>query len=82
MAKNQVLYVYKCADCGHQSEERRDGHGHDGAEFTCGFCGAGVSLEWDGGVTLEWATHQSCRQVAGTGKRRSQGRSATREHLG
>ncbi len=49
----QVLYVYKCAECGHRGEQRLDGDSHDGEASTCSFCGAPVALEWDGGVTFD-----------------------------
>ncbi len=50
---DRVLYTYKCAECGHRGEQRRDGDSHDGEATTCASCGAPVTLEWDGGVTLE-----------------------------
>jgi DNA-directed RNA polymerase subunit RPC12/RpoP len=49
----RVLYTYKCAECAHRGEQRRDDDSHDGEGTTCAFCGAPVTLEWDGGVTLE-----------------------------
>ncbi len=49
----QVLYVYKCAECGHRGEQRLDGDSHDGEASICSFCGAPVALEWDGGVTFD-----------------------------
>jgi DNA-directed RNA polymerase subunit RPC12/RpoP len=48
-----VLYVYKCTACGRRGEQRLDDDSHDGEASTCGSCGAPVTLEWDGGVTLE-----------------------------
>ena len=48
-----VLYVYKCAMCGHRGEMRLAGDGHDGEQRRCGVCSADVYLEWDGGVVLE-----------------------------
>lgn len=47
-----MLYVYACAECGHRGEERLPGDSHDGRPSTCSACGAAVTLEWDGGVTL------------------------------
>ncbi|SDR55131.1 hypothetical protein SAMN05443245_7603 [Paraburkholderia fungorum] len=49
----KVPYVYKCADCGKRGERHLDGDSHDGLTSTCAFCGAPVTLEWDGGVVLE-----------------------------
>ncbi|WP_322048003.1 hypothetical protein [Paraburkholderia sp. J67] len=49
----KVLYVYRCAECGHRGEQRLDGDSHDGETSACSFCGAPVSLEWDGGVTFD-----------------------------
>ncbi|MCM2552709.1 hypothetical protein [Burkholderia glumae] len=50
---SKVLYVYKCAGCGHRDEQHLDDDSHDGEASTCASCGAAVALEWDGGVTLE-----------------------------
>lgn len=49
----KVLYVYKCAECGHRGDQHRDGDSHDGEATTCDSCSAPVTLEWDGGVVLE-----------------------------
>lgn len=48
----KVLYVYKCAGCGHRGEQRMDDDSHDGEASTCASCGTAVTLEWDGGVTF------------------------------
>ncbi|MGA5726632.1 hypothetical protein ACPCHQ_22110 [Ralstonia thomasii] len=48
-----VLYVYNCPACGHRGEQRLTGDSHDGEKSTCQVCGGAVTLEWDGGVTLE-----------------------------
>lgn len=50
-----VLYVYRCAECGHRGEQRLADDSHDGETSTCSACGSAVSLEWDGGVLLESA---------------------------
>jgi predicted RNA-binding Zn-ribbon protein involved in translation (DUF1610 family) len=50
---DRVLYTYKCAECGHRGEQRRDDDTHDGEATTCASCGAPVTLEWDGGVTFD-----------------------------
>lgn len=50
---DRVLYTYKCAECGHRGEQRRADDSHDGEATMCASCGAAVTLEWDGGVTLE-----------------------------
>lgn len=42
---DRVLYTYKCAECGHRSEQRRDDDSHDGEATTCASCGAPVTLE-------------------------------------
>ena len=47
-----VLYVYRCASCGCRGELRLFGDAHDGELTECRACGASVTLEWDGGVTL------------------------------
>ncbi|MDN7533950.1 helix-turn-helix domain-containing protein [Burkholderia orbicola] len=48
-----VLYVYRCPACGHNGEVRHPDDGHDGETTTCAKCHAPVTLEWDGGVTLD-----------------------------
>ncbi|MFH5256014.1 helix-turn-helix domain-containing protein [Burkholderia semiarida] len=48
-----VLYVYRCAACGHRGEVRHADDSYDGAAATCAKCYGPVTLEWDGGVTLE-----------------------------
>lgn len=50
---DRVLYVYRCAECGHRGEQRRDDDSHDGEATTCASCGSSVTLEWDGSVTFE-----------------------------
>ncbi|WP_175948383.1 helix-turn-helix domain-containing protein [Burkholderia pyrrocinia] len=49
----RVLYVYRCAACGHRGEVRHIDDSYDGAAATCAQCYGPVTLEWDGGVTLE-----------------------------
>lgn len=49
---SDVLYVYRCAHCGQRGEMHGPDDSHDGARETCRSCGATVTLEWDGGVTL------------------------------
>ncbi|MFM0158535.1 MULTISPECIES: FmdB family zinc ribbon protein [Paraburkholderia] len=49
----KVLYVYRCAECGHRGEQRLADDSHDGEASACASCGASVTLEWDGGVTFE-----------------------------
>jgi predicted nucleic acid-binding Zn ribbon protein len=46
-----VLYVYRCAACGHSGEVRL---AESAPELTtaCCACGAEVVAEWDGGVVL------------------------------
>lgn len=46
-----VLYVYRCAACGHSGEVRL---AESSPEVTtaCSACGAEVRAEWDGGVEL------------------------------
>lgn len=48
-----VLYVYKCSECGHRGETHLEGDRHDGTGSKCAICTADVTLEWDGGVVLE-----------------------------
>ncbi|MEX3960107.1 hypothetical protein AB4Y31_29325 [Trinickia sp. EG282A] len=48
-----VLYVYRCASCGHRGDRHLPDDSHDGEASTCDECGNGVTLEWDGGVRLE-----------------------------
>ncbi|WP_321883848.1 helix-turn-helix domain-containing protein [Burkholderia cepacia] len=48
-----VLYVYRCPACGHRGEVRHADDSYDGAAATCAQCYGPVTLEWDGGVTLE-----------------------------
>lgn len=50
---SNVLYVYKCAECGKRDNLHLEGDSHDGEASTCAGCGAPVTLEWDGGVVLE-----------------------------
>ncbi len=49
----KILYVYKCAECGHRGDQCLEGDSHDGEASICAFCGAPVKLEWDGGVTFD-----------------------------
>ncbi|SOE97634.1 putative regulatory protein, FmdB family [Burkholderia sp. D7] len=51
--KGNVLYAYRCEECGHRGEQRLAVDSHDGAESNCPVCGATVTLEWDGGVTID-----------------------------
>lgn len=46
-----VLYVYRCASCGHSGEVRL---AESSPEITtaCSVCGTEVLAEWDGGVEL------------------------------
>lgn len=53
MDNDLVLYVYKCVECGHDGSVHLAGDTHDGEKAKCKFCGAEVSLEWDGGVTFD-----------------------------
>lgn len=48
-----VLYIYKCADCGHAGAIHLPGDAHDGELTSCKVCGATASLEWDGGVVFD-----------------------------
>lgn len=48
-----VLYVYKCAECGHSGEAHLTGDCHEGADFKCRVCGAAAVLEWDGGLSFD-----------------------------
>ncbi|QDQ82262.1 zinc ribbon domain-containing protein (plasmid) [Paraburkholderia megapolitana] len=50
--ESKVLYVYRCTHCGHRGETHRADDSYDGKPDTCQSCGAAVTLEWDGGVTL------------------------------
>ncbi|AQH06072.1 hypothetical protein A9R05_42245 (plasmid) [Burkholderia sp. KK1] len=45
-------YVYRCAKCGHRGEQRLDDDSREGDVSECASCGASVTPEWDGGVTL------------------------------
>ncbi|KAG8148557.1 helix-turn-helix domain-containing protein [Burkholderia catarinensis] len=60
--KDGVLYVYRCPACDHRGEVRHPDDRHDGAATTCAKCYGPVTLEWDGGVTLEVAP---CGPAAG-----------------
>lgn len=53
MDDDQVLYVYKCKECGRDGQIHLSGDQHDGAPHECSSCGAKVFLEWDGGVTFD-----------------------------
>jgi|PersoiStandDraft_1058852.scaffolds.fasta_scaffold500960_1 DNA-directed RNA polymerase subunit RPC12/RpoP len=55
MDSDLVLYVYKCAECGHDGSVHLAGDTHDGEETKCKFCGTEVSVQWDGGVTFDVA---------------------------
>lgn len=48
-----ILYIYKCADCGHAGAVHLPGDVHDSELTNCKVCGATVSLEWDGGVVFD-----------------------------
>lgn len=50
---SSVLYVYRCASCGHRGDRHFPDDSHDGEASTCDACGDNVTLEWDGGVRLE-----------------------------
>jgi predicted nucleic acid-binding Zn ribbon protein len=47
-----VLYVYRCAACGHRGEVHLAGDSQDGESTKCESCSARVTIEWDGGVTF------------------------------
>lgn len=49
---SNVLYVYRCAACGHRGWVRLADDSHDGESARCDVCGGPVPLEWDGGVTF------------------------------
>jgi hypothetical protein len=51
--QDAVLYVYRCAQCGHRGQVHLAGDSHDGAPQPCEGCGAAVTLEWDGGVRFD-----------------------------
>jgi len=46
-----VLYVYRCATCGHSGQVRLAESSPEVAT-ACTACGAEVMAEWDGGVEL------------------------------
>lgn len=48
-----VLYVYRCPACRHRGEAHLPDDTHDGEAAKCSACGGPVTLEWDGGVTLD-----------------------------
>ena len=52
-APPEVLYVYRCAACGHRAEVHFSDDSHDGEVMDCASCSAPVRIEWDGGVRLE-----------------------------
>ncbi|WGS47037.1 hypothetical protein LFL97_33420 [Burkholderia sp. JSH-S8] len=52
-----VLYVYRCPACGQRGEVHHPDDSYDGAAATCAKCYGPVTLEWDGGVTLEVAPY-------------------------
>jgi predicted nucleic acid-binding Zn ribbon protein len=52
MGSDGVLYVYRCGACGHRGETHYPDDSREGASAKCDSCGAPVTLEWDGGVTL------------------------------
>ncbi|RQU68081.1 hypothetical protein DF141_28170 [Burkholderia cenocepacia] len=54
-----VLYVYRCRACGQRGEVHHPDDSYDGAAATCAKCYEPVTLEWDGGVTLEVAPYDS-----------------------
>lgn len=47
-----VLYVYRCAACGHRGWLHLNDDSHDGGVHDCDVCKAPTVLEWDGGVRL------------------------------
>jgi DNA-directed RNA polymerase subunit RPC12/RpoP len=51
--KGNVLYVYRCAECGRRGEQRFTDDSHDGETSKCSACGSAVTLEWDDGVKLD-----------------------------
>ncbi|GAA0839802.1 DNA-directed RNA polymerase subunit RPC12/RpoP [Cupriavidus metallidurans] len=51
---DQVLYVYRCSACDHRGQVHFDDDTHDGDAGHCSTCHATVTLEWDGGVTLDF----------------------------
>lgn len=59
MSDDLVLYVYRRTACGYRGEMRLPGDLQDGAAGVCSSCGAGIQLEWDGGVTLHTGPSQS-----------------------
>jgi hypothetical protein len=63
-----VLYTYRCAACSHCGEVRLNDDSHDGDTTTCTACGAAVTVEWDGGVTL---LHAPSGKEGGEGDRRN-----------
>jgi hypothetical protein len=50
---SKVLYVYRCAACGHHGKIHFEDDSHDGEAGTCSICRVPVIFEWDGGVTFE-----------------------------
>lgn len=57
MDSDLVHYTYKCVECGHVGDVQLAGDDHEGERAECKACGAGVSLEWDGGVTFHVRPH-------------------------
>lgn len=57
MDSDLVLYTYKCIECAHVGDVQLAGDGHEGERAECKACGAGVSLEWDGGVAFHVGPH-------------------------
>ena len=53
MNNEPVLYSYRCAACGRRGSIHLIGDDHEGETMACQSCGAPVTLEWDGGVTLD-----------------------------
>jgi len=54
-----VLYVYRCQACGHRGEIHHPDDSYDGSAASCARCAGAVTLEWDGGVTLDVARHRA-----------------------
>lgn len=59
----QVLYVYRCPECDHRGETHLAGDGHEDEAAQCNLCSAAVTLEWDGGVVLEFLPGGSAHKL-------------------
>ncbi|TCK33564.1 hypothetical protein B0G84_7833 [Paraburkholderia sp. BL8N3] len=53
MNDEPVLYSYRCVACGRRGSMHLVGDDHEGETVPGQSCGAPVTLEWDGGVTLD-----------------------------